>query len=123
MLQGIDLPAVVWERDVLPARIEKYRTEWLDELCLTGEVGWGRLYPTKRTPDRSRPLASLTRVVPMSLFLRADLDWLDSAGHDAYLETLSSPARQVHSLLVAHGAMFAADLRSAPPLLPPPARP
>jgi ATP-dependent Lhr-like helicase len=118
MLQGFDLPAIVWERDVLPGRIEKYRPELLDELCLTGEIGWGRLNPTKRTPDRSRPLASLTRVVPMSLFLRTDLDWLDSAGHDSDLDALSSPARQVHSLLVAHGAMFAADLLSATRMLP-----
>jgi ATP-dependent Lhr-like helicase len=118
MLQGSDLPAVVWERDVLPGRVEKYRPELLDELCLTGEIGWGRLYPTKRTPDRARPLASLTRVVPLSLFLRTDLGWLDSAGHEADLETLSSPARQVHSLLSTHGAMFAADLLSATRMLP-----
>ncbi len=118
MLQGSDLPAVVWERDVLPGRVEKYRPELLDELCLTGEIGWGRLYPTKRTPDRARPLASLTRVVPLSLFLRTDLAWLDSASHVADLETLSSPARQVHSLLGTHGAMFAADLLAATRMLP-----
>jgi ATP-dependent Lhr-like helicase len=118
MLQGLDLPAVVWERDVLPSRIEKYRLEWLDELCLTGEIGWGRLYPTKRTPDRSRPIASLTRVVPVGLFLRSDLAWLDTSGHEAEFETLSSPARQVYGLLEAHGAMFAADLLSATRMLP-----
>jgi ATP-dependent Lhr-like helicase len=118
MLQGLDMPAVVWERDVLPARIEKYRPEWLDELCLTGEVGWGRLFPTKRTPDRSRPLASLTRVVPMSLFLRSDLDWLQVNAGVGDVATLSSPARQVYSLLEAHGALFAADLLSATRMLP-----
>lgn len=131
MLQGLDLPAVVWERDVLPARIEKYRPELLDELCLTGEVGWGRLFPTKRTPDRSRPLASLTRVVPMSLFLRSDLEWLNAvkarsesvasgqSGQENGAESLlSSPGRQVCALLAAHGAMFAADLISATRMLP-----
>jgi ATP-dependent Lhr-like helicase len=118
MLQGSDLPAIVWERDILAGRIEKYRPELLDELCLSGEVGWGRLYPTKRTPDRSRPLASLTRVVPLSLFLRTDLEWLDSAGVEVDLDTLSSPARQVHALLATHGAMFAADLLAATRMLP-----
>jgi len=118
MLQGLDLPAVVWERDVLPARIEKYRPEWLDELCLTGEVGWGRLFPTKRTPDRSRPLASLTRVVPISIFLRSDRDWLQVHANESDLETLSSPARQVYDLLKSHGAMFAADLLPATRMLP-----
>ncbi|MBS0263927.1 MAG: DEAD/DEAH box helicase [Planctomycetes bacterium] len=118
MLQGIDLPAVVWERDVLASRVEKYRPELLDELCLTGEIGWGRLYPVKRVPDRSRPLASLTRVAPMSLFLRTDLGWLDSAEGDVSLETLSSPAQQVYALLTQYGAMFAADLIVATRMLP-----
>lgn len=118
MLQGIDLAAVAWERDVLPSRIDKYRPEWLDELCLTGEVGWGRLFPTKRTPDRSRPLASLTRVVPMSLFLRGDLDWLQVQTNDADFTTLSSPAREVLSQLESRGAMFAADLLAATRTLP-----
>ena len=118
MLQGLDLPAVVWERDVLPARIEKYRPEWLDELCLTGEIGWGRLYPTKRIPDRSRPIASLTRVVPVGLFLRSDLEWLEISANETDVETLSSPARQVYGLLEAHGAMFAADLLPATRMLP-----
>jgi ATP-dependent Lhr-like helicase len=118
MLQGLDLPAVVWERDVLPARIEKYRPEWLDELCLTGEIGWGRLYPTKRIPDRSRPIASLTRVVPVGLFLRTDLAWLEASAGETDVQTLSSPARQVYDLLAAHGAMFAADLLSATRMLP-----
>jgi ATP-dependent Lhr-like helicase len=118
MLQGLDLPAVVWERDVVPARIEKYRPEWLDELCLTGEIGWGRLYPTKRVPDRSRPIASLTRVVPVGLFLRSDLEWLETSANETDIEMLSSPARQVHGLLEAHGAMFAADLLSATRMLP-----
>ncbi|MBI3865651.1 MAG: DEAD/DEAH box helicase [Planctomycetia bacterium] len=118
MLQGTDLPAIVWERDVLAGRIEKYRPDLLDELCLTGEIGWGRLYPAKRTPDRARPLASLTRVVPMSLFLRTDLGWLDENAQEADLDALSSPARQVHALLATHGAMFAADLLAATRMLP-----
>jgi ATP-dependent Lhr-like helicase len=117
MLQGLDLPAAVWELDLLPARIDAYRPENLDELCLTGEIGWGRLFPAKRTPDRSRPLASLTRVVPMSLFLRSDLDWLDGSARIAELDALSSPARQVYGLLAEQGAMFAADLVSATRML------
>ena len=78
-LQGLDLPAVCWERDVLPARLSGYRGDWLDELCLTGEIGWGRLYPRPRKAERSRPLASLTRRAPLSLFLRDDRKWLIAA--------------------------------------------
>jgi ATP-dependent Lhr-like helicase len=39
-LQGIALPADVWERDVLPRRIGAYSPTWLDQLCASGEVVW-----------------------------------------------------------------------------------
>ena len=40
-LDGVELPARAWERDVLPARVERYEPAMLDMLCLTGEVGVG----------------------------------------------------------------------------------
>jgi len=39
-LQGVALPASVFERDVLPARVDGYRPEMLDELCAAGELVW-----------------------------------------------------------------------------------
>jgi ATP-dependent Lhr-like helicase len=117
-LQGLDLPAVSWERDLLPIRVRGYRSEWLDELCLAGEVGWGRLYPPRRAPDRPRPIASLTRVVPLSLFLRSDLAWLRTSPPEPDSATLSSPGRQVLELLSQEGAMFAADLLGETRMLP-----
>ncbi len=39
-LQGVALPAEVWERDVLPRRIGAYSAAWLDTLCASGEVVW-----------------------------------------------------------------------------------
>ena len=42
-LQGFELAAGSWEEDVLSARVSGYRREWLDDLCLSGEVVWGRL--------------------------------------------------------------------------------
>ncbi len=39
-LQGLALPADVWERDVLPRRVGAYSTTWLDQLCASGEVVW-----------------------------------------------------------------------------------
>lgn len=117
-LQGIDVPAISWERDLLPARLENYQSAWLDELCLAGEVGWGRLFPPKRDPDRSRPMASLTRVAPVSLFLREDINWLTADSPELESQTLSSPAQEVLELLTAQGAMFAADMLGATRLLP-----
>ncbi|UGS39048.1 DEAD/DEAH box helicase [Capillimicrobium parvum] len=39
-LQGLALPAEVWERDVLPRRTGAYSPTWLDQLCASGEVVW-----------------------------------------------------------------------------------
>jgi len=108
LLQGYDLAAVCWERDVLPTRVDGYRSAWLDELCLSGEVAWGRLFPPKREADSP---ALLTRVVPVSLFLRSDLRWLtaDAALEDD--EVLSPAADEILATMKLHGAVFASDLK------------
>jgi ATP-dependent Lhr-like helicase len=41
-LQGVELAAGEWESAVLRARVKDYRPQWLDELCLAGEVTWAR---------------------------------------------------------------------------------
>jgi ATP-dependent Lhr-like helicase len=111
MLQGLDVPAVAWETDLLPARISGYQPQWLDELCLAGDAGWGRLYPPPTAGDRGRPMASITRVAPISVFLRSDLDWLAATRPKEFEPgLLSGPAQQVHELLSSKGATFASDL-------------
>jgi ATP-dependent helicase Lhr and Lhr-like helicase len=48
-----------WERHVLPARVTGYDPRWLDELCLGGEVAWGRLTPrAERDADPSAAATS-----------------------------------------------------------------
>ncbi len=39
-LQGLALPAEIWERDVLPRRVGAYSPSWLDSLCASGELVW-----------------------------------------------------------------------------------
>ena len=39
-LQGLALPAEVWERDVLPRRVGAYSPSWIDQLCAAGEIVW-----------------------------------------------------------------------------------
>ena len=55
-LQGLALPADVWERDVLPRRCGAYSPTWLDQLCASGEVVWvgaGRARAATRAAWRS----------------------------------------------------------------------
>jgi ATP-dependent Lhr-like helicase len=44
-LEGFEAPAIEWERTLLPARVADYDPRWLDNLCLAGVLGWGRISP------------------------------------------------------------------------------
>ncbi|MGK2937588.1 MAG: Lhr family helicase [Solirubrobacteraceae bacterium] len=39
-LQGLALPAGVWEKEILPRRCGAYSPTWMDQLCASGEVVW-----------------------------------------------------------------------------------
>ncbi|HKE90251.1 MAG TPA: DEAD/DEAH box helicase, partial [Gemmatimonadales bacterium] len=69
ILDGFELAAGAWESDVLPARVADYDPLWLDALCLSGEIAWGRLSPpavTAGTGHKSGPI----RTTPLALFRR-----------------------------------------------------
>jgi ATP-dependent helicase Lhr and Lhr-like helicase len=48
-LQGLALPAQIWEREVLPRRTGAYSQTWLDALCASGEVVWVGAGPLGRS--------------------------------------------------------------------------
>src|SRR5205085_7929585 len=77
-LQGFELAAGAWERGVLASRVEGYRGEWLDELCLSGELTWGRLSLRNGAVDEEAPRrgGSPSRATPITLAVREDLPWL-----------------------------------------------
>src|SRR5690606_33859328 len=60
-LAGLEAPAAAWEASILPARVRDYRREWLDEITLSGEVAWARLWGSTGTPPRSTPICLLPR--------------------------------------------------------------
>ena len=72
-LQGIEAPAVEWEAQILPARVAGYDARWLDELCLSGEVVWGRLTP--RAERAGRP-GTPSPATPLAFVVREDLPWM-----------------------------------------------
>ncbi len=116
-LQGLDLPAVTWERDILPARLPDYQPGWIDDLCLAGEVGWGRLFPPTADPEKPRS-TGVTRVVPIALFLRGDLPWLMALDADETPEVLRGLADEIREHLTKDGALFATDLLACTRMLP-----
>ncbi len=143
-LEGLELPAAAWERDIIPSRMKGYVSEWLDQACFAGEVAWGRL--TLREPKLVGPRrgdvsglsgnelvaaskrTGLTRAASLTFVQRAHLDWLLTAarpnearladGPKPWPEDLSHPARDVLAALERRGASFFAELQSSTRRLP-----
>ncbi|MFO1008821.1 MAG: DEAD/DEAH box helicase [Planctomycetota bacterium] len=108
-LAGVEAQAAAWEKRLFAPRVREYRPEWLDELCLTGRVAWGRLWSSGKTAPRATPIA----LVP-----REELDTWLALAPPADVSALSWPARAVLDVLQARGALFQDDLARASKLLP-----
>ena len=107
-LQGYEIPASAWESEILARRIAKYDPDFLDELCLSGEVMWARVSPHPAIAEKRR--VRPTRIAPVTLFLREDADWLITSDKEADASALSHAARDVLQALESRGASFFIDL-------------
>jgi ATP-dependent Lhr-like helicase len=119
-LEGFEAPAVEWERTLLPARIANYDPRWLDQLCLSGTVGWGRVspHPAWAIGDGSAPRRIIpTNAAPITFYIRESADWLphalaqQSVDEQLLAAALSPEALAIRALLAHRGACFAADLQ------------
>jgi ATP-dependent Lhr-like helicase len=131
-LQGFEAPASAWERHILAPRMNGgYDPGFLDQLCLTGQIGWGRLSPhpaalEQNPPSPATTLASAetgsgrrivpTSVAPLTFFVRDDCEWMHAHTFSAtermqsLEQCLSADARAIHDKLRSRGAQFFADL-------------
>jgi ATP-dependent Lhr-like helicase len=123
-LAGFEAPAIEWESSILRVRLHDPRPEWLDQLTLTGEVTWGRLWGAGDSPIRSTPICLLPREdlgTWMRLAALRSGAWsrdLDGARGATPAEPLSTYARTVLNELEQRGACFAQELERATRLLP-----
>jgi ATP-dependent Lhr-like helicase len=110
-LQGYDVAASVWETQLLPARVEGYRREWLDALCLSGQVIWGRLGLPQARAAGARA-AMLSRATPIALAMRADWSWLRAAVRPAQgaPDDGNADSARVLECLHERGALFFGEL-------------
>ena len=109
-LQGFEAAAGAWERQILARRINGYLPVWLDDLCLSGELAWGRL--GLRRGDEVRPGGATSRVTPVTLGLRGDFDWLTVAarGGEAPSVPEAGATAEIAESLERHGPRFANEL-------------
>jgi len=120
LLDGYELAAGAWESDVLPARLTDYDPLWLDGLCLSGEVAWGRLTATRTAEvgTRNRKVGPV-RSTPIALF-RRDRGEIWRAGNpevDPGILPLSSTGKALLAAFESRGALFFGDLVNATGLL------
>ncbi len=96
-LQGLEVDVRSWESDVFGARCEGYRPEWLDALCYSGEILWGR--------KSVRDGVSQRRPLKVAFFFRDELgQLLEPAPEQA--PVLSAAALAVQSFLADNGPSF-----------------
>jgi ATP-dependent Lhr-like helicase len=121
-LQGFELAAGAWEDAVLGARVESYRSDWLDDLCLSGDVTWGRLSVRNGEAEEAPRRSGMTpsRATPITLAIRDDLPWLLQAarGDRRPLEPGPGRTRDVLEALREHGALFQSDLTTVTRRMP-----
>ena len=119
-LEGFEAPAIEWERNLLPQRVKDYNGTWLDALCLSGAVGWGRIspHPAWAAGDGAAPRRVIpTNMAPITFYLRESADWLPAAlaqksiDETKLQQALSPEALAVRNALRERGASFASDLQ------------
>jgi len=111
-LEGFEIPAIAWERDVLPARLKAYDPAWLDTLCLSGRVLWARLDAPRGT------VAGPVRTTPIALLTRADFPlWRSLSQQQRGDLQLTSTAAEMVSQLAARGASFFDEIQRGSGLL------
>ena len=93
-LQGLALPATVWEQEVLPKRVRDYRSSDLDELSSAGEIVW-RGFDSLGSDDGR-----------IAFYLTDHLLNLAPVGEPP----AEGVAQQIYDLLAARGALFFDDL-------------
>ncbi len=109
-LQGFEAAAGTWEKQLLARRIGGYLPVWLDDLCLSGELAWGRLGLRHR--EEGRPGGATSRATPITLGLRGDFDWLTAAarGDELPRAPAAGALAEIVESLERHGPRFATEL-------------
>ena len=109
-LQGFHMPAAAWEGKALTARLRHYDPAWLDRLCLSGELAWGRVLPPASNGVRH---GGNLRSAPITLIFRELLPGWLSGGQDQEENgerRLSAAANQIVEFLAQRGPSFFPEL-------------
>ena len=119
-LEGFEAPAAEWEQSLLAHRVTGYDPRWLDQLCLSGTVGWGRVspHPAWSAAEGGAPRRVVpTGMSPITFYIRETALWLDavlenhSVDEAKLRQSLSQEAQQIRTRLEDRGARFVEELQ------------
>jgi ATP-dependent Lhr-like helicase len=87
-LQGAPMSASILESSILPARLDRYESDWLDTLVAAGEVRWTGVSPLGQRDgrvalylaDQMAPLLPAASSEPLTECEAAIVDWLSKEG-------------------------------------------
>lgn len=118
MMQGLELPASVWENEVFMSRVQGYRGRELDALCQSGQVVWGRIAVAPPKGEKTNKNRLLSRTTPLSFLTRTGLGWVIAETRELLVDRLSDSAKKIWQLMEQRGALFFDEISALSKLLP-----
>lgn len=108
-LEGFEAQAAAWESDILPSRVKEYDHQWLDGLCLSGKILWGRF---RQISTENTKGATPVKTSPITLIQRANVSLFKNSNPPANGKQpeLSANAAHVAAFLNKNGASFFHDI-------------
>ncbi len=117
-LQGLALPAVAWEQEILPARLSDYSPLLMDQLAASGSVVWFRPGPRRGSVARGRGTVASSSIGILPREALAHWRRLAApAQGDSDEPPLSTSAERIRVALADRGALFFMELVQASGLL------
>jgi ATP-dependent helicase Lhr and Lhr-like helicase len=109
-LEGFEAAAGAWESEILPARLDGYEPEWLDDQCLAGRISWARLRPRRESATHSERRASPVRSTPITLLARCNAGLWSSISAASNVTPLTPSGVRVADYIRENGASFFQEL-------------
>jgi ATP-dependent Lhr-like helicase len=120
-LEGFPIAASSWEQNVIPARVQGYTPDQLDNLCASGRIVWQRLQrnETSGSRDKNGRKTGAVKSMPVIFCERSNLNnWRSTSnGMNSEPTGLSPLATRALQILRQNGALFFDDLMQEAGLL------
>ena len=102
-LEGVSASATAWQKHILPARLNNFSTDMLDNLCISGRISWLRLNVIDSLEKRKKSPVTHT---PIALIQRSCLTQWKRLSKPPESYNLSPYAQKVLDTLAESGALF-----------------